>query len=142
MGFEIFNRKTKWRGTPSVTFTKLGRLSFNKSATEIFDKNVIENVLLLWDAEKRLIGVRPITKKDPRSYHVHMGKKGNGCGFSASTFLKHIKYDLSESRAFASNWNDSEEMFVIEIPEENLGSDKALDYKPKRRKPIENKKGE
>ena len=78
MGFEIFNRKVQWSGSPAITFNKLGRVSFNKAATALFEKNAVENVLLLWDEQNRLVGVRPITKKDNRAYKLHFGKKGNG----------------------------------------------------------------
>lgn len=120
MAFEIFSRKVQWGGTPSVTFTKNGRFAFNKAATAQFEKNAIENVLLLWDAERNLVGVRPITKKDSRAYKVHMGKKGNGCGFSATTFLRHIGYDISQSKSMPAKWDETEEMFLIEVPKEYL----------------------
>lgn len=121
MAFEIFTRKIQRGGSPSVSFTILGRLGFNKSATAVFEKNAVENVLLLWDAEKQLIGIRPITKKDPRAYKVHYGKKGNGCGFSAVTFLKHIGYfKEGESQTLPAKWDEHEEMFLIEVPEQLL----------------------
>lgn len=130
MAFEIFSRKVQWQGSPSVTFNKLGRFAFNKAATAKFEKDAIENVLLLWDAEKQIVGVRPITKKDPRAYKVHMGTKGNGCGFSASTFLRYIGIDLSESRSMPAKWDDGEEMFLIEVPEEYFGKKQALPLPP------------
>jgi len=133
MGFEIFSRKVQWKGSPSVTFTKLGRFAFNKAATAQFEKNAIENVLLLWDAEKRIVGVRHITKKDMRAYKVHSGKGGNGCGFSASTFLRYIGYDVSQSRSMPAKWDETEETFLIEVPEEYLktGSSIASEGKKK-----------
>jgi hypothetical protein len=120
MAFEIFSRKIQRGGPPSVTFTTLGRLSFNMTATAQFEKNAVENVLLLWDKEKRLIGVRPITKKDLRAYKVHYGKKGNGCGFSAKTFLRYIGYNEGNTRSTPARWNEQEEMFIIEVPGEYL----------------------
>ena len=124
MAFEIFSRKIQRGGGPSLSFTKLGRFSFNKSATTQFEKNAVENVLLMWDQEKRLIGIRPITKKDPRAYKVHYGKKGNGCGFSASTFLKYIGYKETDSQSVAARWDEQEEMFLVEVPEQYLKGDK------------------
>ena len=124
MPFEIFSRKIQWKGSPSVTFSTLGRFAFNKAATAQFEKNAVENVLLLWDAEKRLVGVRPITKKDPRAYKLHMGKRGNGSGFSATTFMKFIEFDTSQSRSMPTKWEEGQEMFIIEIPEEYLKKDK------------------
>lgn len=121
MAYEIFTRKVQWGGSPSVTFTSNGRFAFNKTATAQFEKNAVENVLLMWDAERNMIGVRPITKKDSRAYKVHMGKKGNGCGFSASTFLKYIGLDISPTKSnIPARWNEKEEIFEIEVPKEYL----------------------
>jgi hypothetical protein len=125
MGFEIFSRKIQRGGGPSLSFTKLGRFAFNKSATTQFENNAVENVLLMWDNEKRLIGIRPITKKDPRAYKVHYGKKGNGCGFSATTFLKYIGYKEKETQTVSARWDEQEAMFVVEVPEQFLGKEKG-----------------
>jgi hypothetical protein len=116
MGFEIFNRKVVWTGTPSITFTKLGRISFNKAASSLIEKNAIENVLLLWDAEKKIIGIRSTAKKDRRTYTVYSTKRGDGCGFSATTFFKWIGYDLSESRSLATQWDEHNQIFTVELP--------------------------
>jgi len=123
MGYEIFTRKTQYRGSPGISLTRKGILAFNKGASTILQKEAVENVLLLWDKEKRMIGIRPIGKKDPRSYMVHMNKRGDGAGFSAATFLKHIEYKTSETRSFLAQWNELQQMFEIEVPEEYLKKD-------------------
>jgi hypothetical protein len=115
MGFEIFNRKIVWTGSPTITFTKLGRISFNKAATALIKKNAIENVLLMWDVEKKVIGIRPTAKKEARSYKVYENPKDNGCGFAASTFFKWIGYDLAESRQLPTQWDEQSQTFLIEI---------------------------
>jgi hypothetical protein len=116
MPFEIFSRKMIRTGAPSVTATKLGRLSLNKSATHYFEKNAVEFVLLLWDAELHKMAIRPIVKKDPRSYRVSYGVKGNGAGFSAKTFLDFIGLDYSESRAMPATWNSDQEILEVDVP--------------------------
>lgn len=120
MGFEIFSRKIQRSGSPSVSFNKLGRMSFNKAATTQFEKDAVENALLMWDVEKRLVGIRPITKKDSRAYRVHYGKKGNGCSFAASTFLRFIGYKEVETKSMPARWDEQQEMFLIEVPEQYL----------------------
>jgi hypothetical protein len=64
--------------------------------------------------------VRPITKKDQRAYTLAYGKKGNGAGFSAKTFMDYIGYDYLESRQYPAHWDESEAMFVAEVPAEHL----------------------
>ncbi len=120
MAWEIFTRKTRRSGTPSITFNKLGRIALNKTATAILEKDAVEYVLLLWDASKRQVGVRPITKKDQRAYTLAYGKKGNGAGFSAKTFMDYIGYDYAESRQYPAKWDEAEATFVAEIPAEHL----------------------
>lgn len=120
MGYEIFNRKVQYRGAPAISFTSLGRFAFNKAATMQLEKAAVENVLLLWDKENRRIGVRPITKKDDRAYKIHWNKRGDGAGFSAATFLKHIEYNASETRTFPARWDEEQLIFEIEVPKEHF----------------------
>src|SRR5690348_15937302 len=99
MAYEIFTRKVIRAGLPTLTITKLGRLSLNKTATVMLEKNAVEYVLVLWDKDDRKIAIRPITKKDPRAYSVTYGVKGNGAGFSAKTFCDYINLDYTQSRS-------------------------------------------
>lgn len=120
MAYEVFTRKTSRVGSPMVTLSILGRISLNKAATRTLEKDATEFVILLWDREARSIGIRPITKKDPRAYRVSYGKKGNGAGFSAKTFLDHIEYSPDQTRSFPVEWNDQENMFEVQIPVEHF----------------------
>ena len=118
--WEIFTRKVRKRGTPAITFSTLGRISLNKAATVPLEKEAVESVLLLWDATSRSVGIRPITKRDDRAYRLAYGKKGNGAGFSAKTFMDYIGYDYSESRSFPLRWDEHESVYIAEIPSEHL----------------------
>jgi citrate lyase synthetase len=115
MAYEIFDRKRQYGGTAAITITKYGQLSFNKAASEILKKAAIEMVLMLWDKEKRSVGIRGISKKDPRAFTVHWSKRGDGAGFSVTSFLKHIEYNASESRMFLVQWDDEQQMFEFGI---------------------------
>jgi hypothetical protein len=126
MAWEIFDRKTARTVEPTVTLTTLGRLALNRGAASILEKIAAEQVFLLWDSLANKVAVKVTGKKDPRSYHLHYGAKGNGAGFSAVTFLNHIKYDWSETRMFPLEWNEAEGMFTFSIPSDNLsGSPKG-----------------
>src|SRR3989304_4608484 len=120
MAFEIFTRKIKRIGSPGATMSKMGRFALNKTATVKLEGDAVENVLLLWDKDRRIIGVRPITKKDARSYKIHYDKRGGGSGFSAKTFFDYIGYDYTVTRTFPAIWNEQEMAFLIEIPEAHL----------------------
>jgi len=120
MAFEIFSKKVQRKGIPAVSITKGKIFQFNITASVKFKDDVIEQVLLLWDKEKRLIGIRPITKKDERAYRVRWGKRGDACGFSAVTFVRYIGYDASQTRSMDLKWDEGQELFLIEVPKEYL----------------------
>jgi hypothetical protein len=116
MPYEIFLRKTRRMGTPSVTFNKMGRIQFNKTATAKLEKEAVEYVLLLWDAELNKVGVRLISKKDPRAYKLSYGVKGNGAGFSAKTFFDYIGLDYTETRTAPVEIGEGEILLEFQIP--------------------------
>jgi hypothetical protein len=118
MAYEIFTRKVRKLGTPAVTVTKLGRMSLNKAATAPLEKQGVENVLVMWELEKKQFAIRPIAKKDARSYKLNYGAKGKGAGFSAKTFFDYIGLDYSECRTMPAEWNDQEVMFEVKVPDE------------------------
>ena len=125
MAFVVFNKKVQYGGSPAVTFTTNGRLAFNKAATAKFEKHDVEYVLLLWDAEGNRIGVQPIAKKTSQSYTVHFGKNGNGCGFSAATFLSFVGYNSTKTNSLPTIWDENQAMFVVEVPVEYLKKDSS-----------------
>ena len=118
MGYEIFTRKRSRTTTPSISINKTGRIGLNHATTVILQKNAVEFVLILWDAERRHLGIRPVVKKDSRAYGVSYNKSSSM--FSAKTFLEYIGYDKSETRSLPATWNETENMLEIEIPAEHL----------------------
>jgi len=118
MEWEIFTRKVRRLGPPSVSLTKMGRLQLNKTATSKLEKEAVENVLLLWNAPTNTVGIRSITKKDSRAYRVSYGAKGNGAGFSAKTFFDHIGLDYSDTRTIPVDFGEGDVLLMFRIPDE------------------------
>lgn len=121
MAWEVFSRKVIRTDNPNVTVTTMGRMAFNKSATTYFEKEKVTHVLAMWNSDKSLCGVKSIVEPEPRAYKLSFGVKGNGAGFSAVTFLNHIKYDWATTRSFPLNWDDASSMFSFRIPAEFIG---------------------
>jgi len=119
MAYEIFERKTPRLGIPMLSFSKLGQIQFNQSASRIMQKETIETILLLWDAkEKKLAMKMTSNKKDLRSYTIRYNDKGNGATFSAKTFLDHIGIDYSQRKGIPININANSEYFLeVAIPD-------------------------
>ena len=92
MGYEIFERKTPRMGTPLLSFSKIGGITFNQTASRILQKASITNVLLMWDAKDKKLAMKTAsTSNDIRSYVIRYNDKGNGAGFSAKTFLDYAE---------------------------------------------------
>jgi hypothetical protein len=136
MAWEIFTKESRQKTTaPMLTIgQKLGRITLNRSAAMLFDKEgPIEAVLLLWDKERRVFGIRPINRKDPRSFGVRYtrskdkDKSITGAAFAGVAFLKYIGYDFSTTKAYPVKRSEDESMFEVEVPADRLsGSQQPL----------------
>jgi hypothetical protein len=117
--YEVFTRKTPRSVSPVISFSKIGQLTFNQSAARILQKETLEYVLLLWDAEERKIALKSTSnKKDQRAYRIRFADKGNGAAFSCKTFMDHIGIDYSERRGLTIEINPNNEMFIeVKVPE-------------------------
>lgn len=126
MGYEIFSREhVRKLGTPQVTVSHLGRVTLNRAATEVFKKEAVESVLLLWDASAYRFAIRSTTnKKETRAFRVRYANKGNAASFSAISFFNHIGYDYETTSSYAANWNESEAMYEVQLPAERFGTQK------------------
>jgi hypothetical protein len=140
MSWEIFTREFVRTSEPKVTITNLGRMALNNGSTALIKAGKMEHVLLLWDKPASRVAIRPVAKGDIRAYRLNSyGPKGkSGVGFSAVTFLNHIKYDWSKTRSFATEW--AENMLIFTIPQEYLKGkpdQPMLELEPKRKVRLE-----
>jgi hypothetical protein len=126
MAFEIYAKERPSKSlTPMLSISqKLGRCTLNRAAAELFDKDAVQTALLLWDKETHRMGIRPLPKKDPRSFNIRYARKdkvATGASFSGVMFLNHIGYDLSETKSYPIRWNAEEGHFEVELPKERFG---------------------
>ena len=79
-------------------------------------------MLLLWDKESCRVAIRPITKKDTRSFNVRYTNKDKAItgAFSGILFLRHIQYDFSETKTYPICWNAGEAIFEVDLPKERF----------------------
>jgi|SRR5277367_6374903 len=115
MPYELFVRKRTHGGPPSVSVTKNGLFVINSSAVE---KHIAKSkfIHIYWDKEHGKIGLKPLTKKEDKSYSIHFSPKGNVGSLSATAFLKFIGYKTdSATKSFSAAWNDDEEMLEFTI---------------------------
>lgn len=125
MGFEIFQKGSAPVSTvPSVTIQKRGLLSLNRAAVSLMvgggsDGEIPEAVELLWDSERRVIGIRPAPLTNPNAYPLRpQGQKPAGPFLIAGTmFTKFIGIDTSEARRWVPKLED--DILVIDLNAES-----------------------
>src|SRR5260370_79677 len=77
MPYEIFAKEYPAKSTsPTLTISPLGRCTLNRASAELMNKEAVETILLLWDKDSYRFAMRPIAKKDSRSFNIRYSKKG------------------------------------------------------------------
>ena len=130
MAYEVYVREFASKSTvPTITISPLGRCSLNRSAAAMFDKEAVENVILLWDRESLKFAIRNINKKDARSFNIRYTRKDKvvvGAQFSGVMFFKHIGYDYSKTATYPIRWNNDENLFEVELSQERFQGQQPL----------------
>lgn len=119
MGFEVFKKGSAPVSTvPSVTIQKRGLLSLNKTAALMLDADrnaVPEAVELLWDSDRRVIGIRSAPITNPNAYPLRpQGQKASGPFLIAGTmFTKYIGIDTSAARRWVPKLEN--EILIVDL---------------------------
>ncbi|WP_380259479.1 hypothetical protein [Kineococcus sp. GCM10028916] len=100
MGFEVFEKKSApLAKVPNVTIQRRGLLSLNRAAYALLKDP--EAVLLMWDADRKIIGLKAASIEEPNAYPARpqSTKTGKGPIMVAGTlFTQYYKIDTTESR--------------------------------------------
>lgn len=97
MAFEVFKKSSApVPSVPSVTIQKRGLMSLNRAAYELV--GAPKAVELLWDAERRVIGMRSATLQNPDAYPARPQNLKSNRGpilVAGSLFTRHVGLDTS-----------------------------------------------
>jgi len=120
LAFELFNRKRTHGGPPAVSITRFGMFVVNSSAIEKYFHNH-KYAHIFWDKEGNRIGIKPLVRKEEKSYSIHYSPKGNVGSLSATAFIKYIGYQNKETESFPATWNDREGLLEFRLAEKGSG---------------------
>lgn len=99
MGFIVYEKGSAPVATvPTLTIQKRGLLSINRAAYELMGQP--DAVELLWDADRRVIGLRGAPVDGPNSYPVRAQSANSTKGpllIAGSLFTRFIGLDTSEA---------------------------------------------
>lgn len=113
MSFEVFKKSSApMPSVPSVTIQKRGLISLNRAAYALIEEP--EAVELLWDAQNRLIGLRPTDLVNPDGYPARAQNAKSDRGpilIAGSLFTRFIGLDTTH----AKRWVPREEGGILVI---------------------------
>lgn len=99
MGFIVYEKGSAPIATvPSVTVQKRGLISINRAAFALMEKPAA--VELLWDPDRRIIGLRPVPIESPNAYPVRPQVANAERGpllIAGNLFTKFIGLDTDEA---------------------------------------------
>lgn len=109
MGFEVFQKSSApVSKVPTVTLQKRGLMSLNRAAHALIGSP--EFVELLWDADRRVIGLRAAEADSPNAYPARPQSAQTGKGpiiVAGNVFTRHYQIPTEESRRRVVTVEDS-----------------------------------
>lgn len=108
MGFEVFKKSSApLPSVPSVTIQKRGLMSLNRAAYQLIGSP--DAVELLWDRERKLIGIRPADIASPDGYPARAQSATSNRGpilVAGSMFTRFIELDTSRAKRWVPRLDD------------------------------------
>lgn len=108
MAFEVFKKSSAPVSTvPSVTIQKRGLISLNRAAYELIGSP--EAVELLWDFDRRVIGLRATDLANPDAYPARPQSAQSNRGpilVAGSLFTRYIGLDTTEAKRWVPQVED------------------------------------
>lgn len=127
MAFKVFEKSSAPVGTvPSVTIQKRGLISLNRAAFNLI--GAPGAVELLWDEERRVIGLRPAPIDKPNAYPARPQSSKTDRGpvlFAGSLFTRFISLDTSDAHRWAPTVEDEILCIDLNTPGQTVRSNRT-----------------
>ena len=121
MGFVVFEKgSAPIKTVPSITIQRRGLFSINRAAWEMIGN--AEAVELLWDAENRVIGIRPTEVANVNAYPVRpqatpSAKAGRGpMVIAGNLFTKFIELNTEEAHRWIPYMDGNVMCIDLKVP--------------------------
>ncbi len=126
MAFEVFQKGSAPVSTvPSATIQKRGIISLNRAAFDLIGKPPA--IELLWDNDRRVIGLRPAPLESPNAYPARP-QSSSGKGpilIAGSLFTKYIGVGTSEAARYVPTLEDGILCIDLSTPGQRVTSNRS-----------------
>jgi len=127
MGFEVFEKSSApLAKVPTVTIQMRGLVSLNRSAYALIDNP--EAVEFLWDAQRRVIGLRPAPVESPNAYPARPQNAKSETGpilIAGAAFTKFYEIDTTEARRWVPRMEGNILCVDLESPGQRVHSNRT-----------------
>ena len=118
MAFEVYQKGSAPVPTvPVVTIQKGGNISINRAAHLLMGSP--EAVELLWDGDRKMIGLRPSELSNTNAY-PSKSQSGSDKGpfiVNATLFSQYIKLDVAQARRWTVHYDDANRLLIVPVGE-------------------------
>lgn len=111
MAFIKYERKGR-SSKPVIGIGRHGTITINDMALRKYFSGA-KFVVMYYDPERAVIGLKPETKLGTETYHLRMQKTGGGAVISGRGFLRFFGIECSKATRFEPRWNEEEKLVEV-----------------------------
>jgi hypothetical protein len=108
--------------TLRVILDSRGRVNLDADTTTYLLRSGIEAVRLLWNAEQRIMVLKPVKFTTEFSYPIVRDKKSKQATFSAQRFFRRVGWRTEQALMLPLKWKDRERLLEVALPPELLSA--------------------
>lgn len=113
--FEEFKfRRIRTPDKPFITITKSGIIYFNSETMQRYIREK-SYALLYYSGSDNKIGIKFTDNETANTYKIRKSRRDKLGSISGIAFLKYYRIDFKTTKPFDVNWNEKEEMLIIDL---------------------------
>lgn len=129
MAFEVYQKgSAPVASVPSVTVQKRGLISINRAAFTLMKQP--EAVELMWDKDRRVIGLRPVSLSAPNAYPVRPQAANASRGpllIAGNLFTRYIGLNTDEAHRWTPRMEDDVLCIDVGTPGAKVNSNRKAE---------------
>jgi len=98
---------------PKASIRANGTIGFNSGAVAKFNLRSYNYVLLFYDKDTNLVGVKPTKTEEEGAHRINRGK--TGAWISCRRFFDYFGIATDGTKRYDARWDDKEKMIVFQV---------------------------
>ena len=117
MGWETFKRGTRPApGEPAISIAPPGRIGLNVAVVKnIILPNKFKFALLMYDRERRLIGIKFTKQSNPDAYPLMVSARGSSSTLAGTAFVKTFGIPYDKTTKYRAKYDDKTQTLIADL---------------------------